>query len=1080
MSYQSHLSQHESSSVEHARQAKLLADADELLVDQDMESLGGYAEEPGSTDLVEPAPVVQNLSAVDDACSLLPPDILKNWTSEYQQKQASPQDFLELFPPTSERGRPPSKKNAFYFERQHEGKLGPASVAAYALHHNRELACVLDPATVLWTHLLTYLGSRLRSARDRTVLAALLGHAVHASGPEYQTTSTDEFTPRYNELPIPSDPKEFNRTYVEGKYSVPKNIPRPTPEELDGGFAYIPVTECVRDVFAHGHFVEPLVDNLEGLFPEEAFARMIHSASKRGKEILTDARAARQKNRLSSEYYTSELILWSDGFDPSTGAKSNRGSVWCCFISIATPASDVHSGCTTYLVSIGPSSGCKDEVERRISEDLKVLSCDGDSSSPLKVYHGGLKKEVEVFAQLFAIIQDRPERSASARILSGNSILTARWGYTGKLSAVYEILPACKSCFRDRLLGNCWQVTSCDQCHNWAFEDLRYPAPPEYPAVGGCAFCEDGVRTLKFKKITIADMKAACSRTHHRMLRGEWSDAQGGCYLRTHGIVPALIDRVVNHASEIRATISAAMGGDEVELAAFNTALEEDPTITQQLPDPPTWNFPNTELCDFIDTIMHQLFLGVTKTFYSKMVLKWLKSHSKAAPYLRSLSEPNKEVESLHLSWAKARQVGETGKFGGLVSEDYIWMARASKWLHAGIASLPATDTQYQDPDREFQDYTAEQIKAWFKHRNLPYNKDANAATTNAAWKTYLESLGEQEPPPIVEDETEKIPAEVVEQLITSLLPMMARIMLSGPIMEAQILDAERHIKIFLSCVENFDVYRTRREKPLWASSYNFVSLLNLPSLMRRYGSLRMLWEGDGKGEGALRSLKRLIINGLKGNWAFCTALRYFKEKAMKHMLRSSIAVTQWDADSPPTVNEMLKVARSIIGEEEDDAVDGDMDDNGDNDAQEDGSEQNQTNDTGKRRYRFDNYNAYKELAKVRQDLNRRNRPISIVALEQDKKFAIILQGGTSFIYLKREEFKKTVCGASYFRWSLENAPTEYTGGLPISNYCLLLPLALVSKGNNEDSYYLITASWKEMLEDGTIDLPRIPGALYS
>jgi hypothetical protein len=26
---------------------------------------------------------------------------------------------------------------------------------------------------------------------------------------------------------------------------------------------------------------------------------------------------------------------------------------------------------------------------------------------------------------------------------------------------------------------------------------------------------------------------------------------------------------------------------------------------------------------------------------------------------------------------------------------------------------------------------------------------------------------------------------------------------------------------------------------------------------------------------------------------------------------------------------------------------------------------------------------------------------------------------------------------------------------------------------------YLITSDWREMLEDGTIQLPRVPGALY-
>jgi hypothetical protein len=543
------------------------------------------------------------------------------------------------------------------------------------------------------------------------------------------------------------------------------------------------------------------------------------------------------------------------------------------------------------------------------------------------------------------------------------------------------------------------------------------------------------------------------------ILLGRWTNAQGVRYLKTEGIMPALIDRVVDHASGISDTMPTAMRGDAASLEAFRAALSQDSNFTKQLPNPSTWNYPETDICDFIDTIMHQLFLGVTKTFYKGMVLK-------GAPYLRSLSEPLKRIESLQLSWAKAKQVGETGKFGGIVSENYVFLARASKWLHAGIGSLPATDSKYQDPDRAREDYTATQIKDWFKHWNLPYSKDLNAADTKAVWFTYLLALGQQEAPPIAEDESAKIPAEAVQSLIASLLPMLSRIMLSGQISEAQIVDAERHIKIFLSCVENFDLYRTKRQKPFWASSYNFISLLNLPGLMQKYGSLRMLWEGDGKGEGALRLLKRLIVNGLKGNWAFCTALRYLKEKAMKYMLRASVDATEWDTENRPTVKEMLKVARSIIGKEDDDKIEGQNDDNGVPDG-----------NNGKR---FGDYNAYTDIGEVRRFLNMRDMPISAVALEDDRRFAVILQGGTSLVYLTREEFKKTVCGASYFGWSLDNTPTEYTGDLNITNYCLLLPLDAVLRGNNEKSYYLITSTWKEMLEDGTVDLSRVPDALYS
>jgi hypothetical protein len=48
----------------------------------------------------------------------------------------------------------------------------------------------------------------------------------------------------------------------------------------------------------------------------------------------------------------------------------------------------------------------------------------------------------------------------------------------------------------------------------------------------------------------------------------------------------------------------------------------------------------------------------------------------------------------------------------------------------------------------------------------------------------------------------------------------------------------------------------------------NFISLLNLHDVLRRFGSLRPLWEGDRKGEGSLPKNKAKIKSGTKGDWA--------------------------------------------------------------------------------------------------------------------------------------------------------------------------------------------------------------------
>jgi hypothetical protein len=42
---------------------------------------------------------------------------------------------------------------------------------------------------------------------------------------------------------------------------------------------------------------------------------------------------------------------------------------------------------------------------------------------------------------------------------------------------------------------------------------------------------------------------------------------------------------------------------------------------------------------------------------------------------------------------------------------------------------------------------------------------------------------------------------------------------------------------------------KKKKEKPKWLMSCSFICLTNLPDLIRRYGPLRLYWEGGGLGE---------------------------------------------------------------------------------------------------------------------------------------------------------------------------------------------------------------------------------------
>jgi hypothetical protein len=115
-------------------------------------------------------------NVVDNACSLLPVDSIKVWTSDENEEpnQAAAAAAAAAPPPA-----PPAPPAAPAAPPPH---LGPAGRAAYALNNDRSLASQMDdPADVLWLHLLSYLADRIRCDADQELLAVIISHAVDSS-----------------------------------------------------------------------------------------------------------------------------------------------------------------------------------------------------------------------------------------------------------------------------------------------------------------------------------------------------------------------------------------------------------------------------------------------------------------------------------------------------------------------------------------------------------------------------------------------------------------------------------------------------------------------------------------------------------------------------------------------------------------------------------------------------------------------------------------------------------------------------------------------------------------------------------
>ncbi|KAL7573027.1 hypothetical protein ACA910_007519 [Epithemia clementina (nom. ined.)] len=104
-------------------------------------------------------------------------------------------------------------------------------------------------------------------------------------------------------------------------------------------------------------------------------------------------------------------------------------------------------------------------------------------------------------------------------------------------------------------------------------------------------------------------------------------------------------------------------------------------------------------------------------------------------------------------------------------------------------------------------------------------------------------------------------------------------------------------VKRFFSCYAKVDQglqsSEDSHEKPSWVTSYNFMSLLNLPDAVRQFGPLRNIWEGETQGEGFLWYVKREMSMGLQNNWQKQLLTRIYKRMSLAMLLSADIGMEE-------------------------------------------------------------------------------------------------------------------------------------------------------------------------------------------
>ena len=885
---------------------------------------------------------------------------------------------------------------------------------------------------------------------------------------------------------VPMTPSQLRKMYVKGKYAILPSLPYPKVIMLKD-HAYVSPKECIADLLGHGVVLD--------ILGHSDLQNCIVSA-------LRDTERARQivSRATSLNHLIKWLILygieWSDGCEPSTSIKSNRNSIWVKTLTISPTANNLHSMEHTYPIAIGLESDNHEEVERRFAADLEELG----SGKGVTMYHGGIRKMVNIHFELFCTLQDQPERRSANYIMLGTSNYTARWGVAGDFAAVVSGIPACKTCWSNLLQDDVRVL--CEDCVNWDTNSrnglMDFKPPLDYP--------ESEVPSsgkLSPKRLTYAILQEVVETAHEKFVNMDWTKKNVQKFLTVHGVNTEACNAVLERANNcLSLTMEKAYfdtNGPTIDYDSLLKRQREQPEMFERWSFPALWNR-GCDLDQHIDVAMHLVFLGVMKTTIIK-ITEWLKIRVKHAAFTVYANGIFESVQRYGLNWCRTMPY-KNGTLGGWVSENFLAAARLCQWFYSQIAAVAKTNSHVTLLKRSstgqvkenrfnleilqkklllsyaFPTAVTEKIhlcfdllsfNKWNKYENVAWLRSRSLDITGNAddiKKRVSNFLCQEGGPPDATDKQGGGDVDNITHVICAMTAMVSRIMQSA-MSDETVIDMERHIKIFLTTFHTFDhallesnkTTGSGTSKPTWLTSHNFMCLLNLPTTVRKFGPMRNLWEGGGQGEKMLQKVKPFWY-GYRKNWAQNILYNMLKNKAIARVEKQT---AHWSSDF--------------------DYEDGEDVDDEDDDYQvvEDNLLPNYCRSGNNKKV-----HRYKSLSDLQSCFGKGNT-LSSVLLKNMAFVCLFTEASTEkMIVLNREEDTITIGGSVYHKWSLgEVHICTNMFQREISNYCLFLPrltehgLKTFSSAREQVHYTVIDSDWNAIQRDGRLQLPRYSDANY-
>ena len=669
-----------------------------------------------------------------------------------------------------------------------------------------------------------------------------------------------------------------------------------------GVHAYCLPSDCLQHHLSFGY---------KAAFFSSSFTPPIYSHPKyspRGIEIASG----------NTNSHAVAAIMWSDDCDPQN-SKKNRKALWCLTITFIQDT-DVTSDTpvSTYPLAVGPKGADHQKIQKIIFDNIAEH---GSKATPILSYFGQDKNILPVTLDVLAYLGDQPERRGVNYLMLGGSTHHARWRYSCNIGSLAPVLRACRECesrFLQYATSGDIDVTQlfahCGNCTNWWISDdhplLTYPAPKKYPShllLGGIERHDtDGVEDGWFRplELTYSILTRVATMAHDNVASGAWTHKTAESFLKTNCVNEALTVSLLDKADNcLQYRLAMENNNDPETKDSYKKEKRARPKDFQMAELPPVYHS-SFALEYFVDAPMHLVSLGFVKVTIH-LIDKWIGARSRKSQFLKLVRPDMYHIRNMDLDWCEVVPKQFGGSYGGYISDNYLALGRLCPWLYSSVLVLEEPDP-YDEPTTPIDRWVVKDCRSYLTMRGIKVPK--YVAEMRQAVKLDKQNNGTSGSAIL---DVPTCTSQEVFECATRMHLLVAHLFTEATSPGISVSNLHVQIRLYLSAFDRLDLATraSSNSPPRWVSKYNFLCILNIPSIIEKFGPYKYLYEGKYCGEGYNRILKPTANRTSHRNRSTNLLTNLIREKSMKAVQTNFETGKMQDSSAytpPPCTNRSL------------------------------------------------------------------------------------------------------------------------------------------------------------------------------